>query len=97
MIFDIITIFLLIAGMCGIINRSFNLIGIVLSLDIMVISVFINLVLTGTAQNNKDALALAFFGIIAAALLNAMITAIVYVYFNKKETMDIAEETVRDT
>jgi len=97
MIFDIITIFLLIAGICGIVNRNFNFIGVILSLDIMAIAVFINLVLTGITQNDKEALTLAFFGIIAAALLNAVTTAIVYVYFNKKETMDIAEETVRDT
>ena len=97
MIFDLITVFLLIAGICGIVNRRFNLIGVALSLNIMAIAVFINLVLTGIIQNNKDALTLAFFGIIAVSLINTVITAIVYVYFNKKETMDIAEEAARDT
>lgn len=95
MIFNVITFILIIIGVYGTVNKNFNLIAICLSLNIIGIAIVINMIIFGGLSDNVTALVVGFYGIIIISLLNAITCTIIYVYFDKKNTLEV-KETLRD-
>ncbi|OPZ77584.1 MAG: NADH:ubiquinone oxidoreductase subunit K [Alphaproteobacteria bacterium ADurb.Bin438] len=95
MIFNALTILIILLSLFGITNKRFNLIGIFLCSNMMIIAITINLIIFGAIKSNQDIIMIGFFSMIIISCLNSVIIAIIYNYFEKKNSLE-PKESLRD-